>query len=304
MQNVLNNQNKLTNKVGLHQFSKNHFARDNQQERLGLKNVPDDEIKDLYIEKHKTMFEIAEMYNVDRTTISNRLKKLGIRIDPSQRKYRILKATPISQIQKEMIIGSTLGDGSIICSGRRVNSYFKIAHCEAQKEYVIWKKKVLANFVNSINRMPDKRGNSVMYGFHTISHQELNPMRELFYENNKKVIKEEIKNYLSPLGLAVWYMDDGSKGKSNCRISTDGFSLEENNKLKDILKTNFNLFCKVCEYQRNNKKYYYLSFNKENSFNLSDIVKPYIVECMSYKLFNRSSTTETPIISKRNNDTV
>ncbi len=33
MQNVLNNQNKLTNKVGLHQFSKNHFARDNQQER-------------------------------------------------------------------------------------------------------------------------------------------------------------------------------------------------------------------------------------------------------------------------------
>ena len=37
MQNVLNNQNKLTNKVGLHQFSKNHFARDNQQERRANK---------------------------------------------------------------------------------------------------------------------------------------------------------------------------------------------------------------------------------------------------------------------------
>jgi predicted DNA-binding protein YlxM (UPF0122 family) len=243
-------------------------------------------LTELYVDKQLTMFEIAEIYNVNRTTIANRLKEYEIDSNPSQRKYKILKAIPLLKEQKELIVGSILGDASLIRSGRRINTYFKISHCEKQKEYLFWKKAILGNLVNSIAKMIDKRGNSIMYGFNTLSHHELNFYRDLFYENNKKVINKDIGLYLTPLGLATWFMDDGSKDCNNVsyRLSTDGFSKEDNYNLKFILKSNFDLNVKVCEYEKHQKKYYYLSINKRNSAIMTDIISPYIVDCMKYKL--------------------
>lgn len=257
-------------------------------------NIPKEKLVELYTEKHLTMFEIAQIYNVDRSTISNKLKQFEIDSNPSQRKYRILKATPLLKEQKEMIIGSVLGDASVIINGRRKNAYFKVSHCEKQKEYILWKKSILGNLVNNINKYEDKRGNSIMYGFHTISHQELNIFRRMFYENNKKVVKDEIGLYLTPLGLATWFMDDGSKSGrgNNYRLSTDGFSKEDNFKLKHMLKANFNFNAKVLEYSRNDRKYYYIFFNKRNAINMTEIIEPYVVDCMKYKLINCSSTTK------------
>lgn len=256
-------------------------------------DIPKEKLVELYKEKHLTMFEISELYHVDRTTISNKLKMFEIDIDPTQRKYRILKATPMNKTQKSMIIGSVLGDGSIISSERRLNSYFKVAHCEKQKDYLFWKKEILGNFVNTINKNIDKRGNSIMYGFHTISHQELNRLRDMFYDNNKKVIKEEIGLYLDSLGLATWFMDDGSKSGrgNNYRLSTDGFSKDDNYRLQSILKSSFDLNVKVLEYTRHDKQYYYLFINKRNAINMTEIIKPHIIDCMKYKLMNDCSST-------------
>lgn len=259
--------------------------------------IPKDKLIELYCEKNLTMFEIAEIYNVDRTTIANKLKQLQIDSNPIQRKYKILKEVPLTREQKDFIIGSVLGDASIILSGRRVNSYFKVAHCEKQKDYLLWKKEILGNLVNTISKTIDKRGNSTMYGFNTISHKELNFFRKLFYDNNKKIIKDELSLQMSPLGLAVWFMDDGSKtNKCNYRFATEGFTKEENLKLAEILKVNFDLNVKVLEYSRNDRKYYYLFLNKRNAMNMTEIIKPYIVDCMKYKLIDCSSTTtcQTP----------
>lgn len=261
-------------------------------------NIPREKLIELYCEKHLTTFEIGEIYNVDRTTISNKLKQLQIDTNPSQRKYRILKETPLTKEQKNFIIGSTLGDASIILNASKKFSYFKVAHCE--KDYLLWKKEILGNFVNTINKQIDKRGNSIMYGFSTISHKELNFFRNLFYENNKKIIKDELSLYMSPLGLAVWFMDDGSKSnKCNYRFSTEGFTKEENYKLTEILKVNFDLNVKVCEYSRNEKKYYYLFLNKRNATIMTEIIQPYIVDCMKYKLIDHSSTTNTQNILEK-----
>ena len=200
-------------------------------------DIPREELVELYVDKKLTMFEIAEIYKVDRTTISNKLKEFQIDSDPSQRKYRILKEVPLTKEQKEFIIGSVLGDASVILSGRKITPYFKVAHCEKQKDYLIWKKQILGNLVNTINKQIDKRGNSTMYQFNTISHKELNFFRKLFYNNNKKIIKEELGLYVTPLALAVWFMDDGTLcNKCNYRLSTDGFTKEENLILANILK--------------------------------------------------------------------
>jgi len=247
-------------------------------------DIAREKLIELYVEKHKTMFEIAEIYNVDRTTIANKLKNFDIDVEPTVRKYRILKATPINSEQKKLILGSLLGDASII--KRSKTSYFKVGHCEKQKDLLLYKKEVLGNFVNNITKHIDPRGNSVMFNFNTISHQELNYYRDLFYENNKKVVRPELITILTdPLSLAIWYMDDGSRGKYNCRFATDSFSEKEHTILIDLLKINFDIRAKTCKYARNDREYYYLSLDKPNTLKLFSIIYTYMIDCVKYKIF-------------------
>jgi biotin operon repressor len=245
-----------------------------------------DEIIDLYVNKHKTTYEIAELAGVHRSTIGKKLKKWGVHIINEQRKYYGIKRTPLTQEQHEMIIGTMLGDGCIAPHGRRNKSYrLIVGHCEKQKELVLWKKKILANLVNVVSKRDDIRGNSTMYTFNTVTHNGFRFYDKLFYDGRKKVIRPELENYIAPLSLAVWVMDDGSLNKKvNMRLATDGFSKEDNQTLQRILKLKFGVRSKICGYQRHNQEYNYLSMNKRNSLILSDIVKPYIIDSMQYKI--------------------
>jgi recombination protein RecA len=249
---------------------------------------------DLYINKRKTSYEIAEMFGVNRTTVCDWLHKYEIDINPKQRKYEIIKKVPFTQEQKDLIVGTLLGDGCIALHGRKNKACrLMIGHCEKQKDFLMWKKAILGNFVNAVKRKEHPEKNSIMWNFTSVVHDEFRFYRTLFYEGNKKVIRDELIHYLKPLSLAVWFLDDGTLNAGvNMRFSTDCFTKEENEKLQWMLKCNFDIRCKVCEYTRNDKKYYYLSLNKENSLKMTEIIAPYSHECMKYKLINRSSTTE------------
>lgn len=179
--------------------------------------------------------------------------------------------------QIELIVGSLLGDACIV--KRRNKSYFRISHCEKQKDYLLYKKDILNNIVRTINKHIDKRGNSIMYSFNTLSFTELNMFRDMFYKD-VKIINNKISNYLTPFSLAIWYMDDGSKINKSCKISTDSFTEEENKLLQNILKEKFDLDCKVLNY----KKYYYLFFNVKNTIKFHNLIREYVVDCMKYKL--------------------
>lgn len=241
---------------------------------------------ELYLDKRLTTYEIAEIFNVHRRSVSRWFKKHDIKINPKQRKYELIKKVPLTKEQKEMIVGTLLGDGFIGEHGRKNKSCrLHISHCEKQKDLVMDKKMILGNLVNVVNKKIDKRGNSIMWSFVTVTHNDFSFFRKLFYNNGKKIIRKEIEYYITPLSLAYWIMDDGSSdGKYSIRLHTNNFSFKENIILQNILKINFGIKCKVCVFSRNNKKYYYLSFNKRNSQILSDLVREYIIDIMKYKI--------------------
>ena len=164
-----------------------------------------------------------------------------------------------------------------------------ISHCEKQKDLVFYKKAILANLVNNIRIQEDKRKNSIMHSFNTVTHQELKQIYDLFYENGKKIIRDELINYLTPRSLAFWIMDDGSSSKNQNKISirlhTEGFTEAENIKLQSMLKSGFDIKSKVCKFNRNGKEYCYLSINKENTIKLSKITQEYFADCMKYKIY-------------------
>jgi len=273
------------------------------------KDLDRDILQELYVKKRKTAYEIADILQVNKSTVVRYLKLYNIDKNPKQRKFEIIKRIPLAKEQREMVIGTLLGDGCIAPHGRNKKTYrLIISHCEKQKDLVFYKKAVLGNFVNNINIRKDKRKNSIMYTFNTVTHNEFKFFYDLFYENNKKIIRDELVNYLSLRSLAFWIMDDGSnnitKNNINLRLHTEGFSEMENIKLQNMLKASFDIRSKVCKFVRNNKEYCYLSLNKENTLKTSKLVEEYFVECMKYKLYADPQRLECQSLSQDNGDTV
>ncbi len=263
--------------------------------------ITKEECINLYIDKRLTTYEIAEIYNVNKTTVSKWLKKYNIDTNPKQRKYEYIKKIPFTDRQREIIVGTSLGDAHIALHGRKNKSCrIVIGHCIKQKDFLLWKKAELGNFVNVVRTYKSKTRNSTIISFTSVVHDSFKFYRNLFYnKSGKKIIKPELLNLITPLSLAVWVMDDGStngRGKVNMRISTDSFTKKENEMLQSMFKVRFGIKCKVAEYTRRQKKFYYLSFNKKNSIIFSNLIKEYILDSMKYKLvIDRSSETKCQI---------
>lgn len=108
-------------------------------------------------------------------------------------------------------------------------------------------------FVTRFHKSIDKRQNSVMWQTATISHQDLNDFGNSFYDMNRvKIIPDNIVQYLTPLSLAIWIMDDGSLNSNiNMRIATMCFTEKEHYMLQDYLYVIFDLKSKVMSYGKN-----------------------------------------------------
>lgn len=251
--------------------------------------IDKNELKQLYVENKLTTREIAKIYNVDKKTISRWLKNHKIPINFEKRKFEKSKKRSFSNRQKQIIVGTLLGDGCIAKHG--LLSRLMLGQCEKQKDFLIWKANELG--INKVYVREDKRGNSIMYVCNSYTHTYYEALRKKFYINNVKTIPSNIANYLTPLSVAVWYMDDGTlQNKTSMQFCTDGFSYRENQFLKDALKVKFDVNFKICGYKRRNKEYFFLRANKRNSIILAEKIAQFIVPSMLYKLPHRVSTTK------------
>lgn len=190
----------------------------------------------------------------------------------------------LSNLQRDVLIGTVLGDGSLIPTASsknyRRNYRLHVEHCERQKNYVYW----LANiFKDWLLSAPKFREVTRSWYFRTIVHPELTAWREIFYRGRKRLIPQDInKIFISPLSLAVWFMDDGclASHKRSVTFCTHCFSEQGNKRLIDCLRRNFEL--KVNLNWDGNGFRLYVPVN--NARNFVKLVSPYILPNMRYKL--------------------
>ena len=88
--------------------------------------------------------------------------------------------------------------------------------------------------------------------------------------------------------LAVWIMDDGSYSNKKIDISTYSFSLSEINFLQGCFK---NIFDIKINYYRDRDKGYRMYCNQEETKKLANIISPYIIPSMMYKIGFRDPVT-------------
>lgn len=192
----------------------------------------------------------------------------------------------LTQRQDSIIIGTLLGDGCLERNGRNIR--LRLEHSKDQKFYLVWKFRELKSIITgSIMKVCayhkiNKRFYE-SYRAYTFSHEVIQYYQDRFYLNKKKVIPDNIGELLSdPLSLAVWFMDDGYK-RNDCnalRLGTDSFRLEEQKLLQNVLSENFSIETKI----HKKGKYWNLYVPVRESKRFIEIIKPYILPKLNYKI--------------------
>ena len=132
---------------------------------------------------------------------------------------RVLEAVPhhLSDFQWEALRGTLMGDGALSPTGSGHSARFRYSHCEKQVAYADWK----ASLFSNVDRTRHVRADGVVtYDFSPLP--ELAPLRRDVYVDKKKVFDDDYLKRLTPLSIALWYMDNRhfsirSKGSKNVR---------------------------------------------------------------------------------------
>lgn len=194
----------------------------------------------------------------------------------------------VNDKQIEILAGCILGDGYIYPKGA-----IQIEQGIGQKDYLLWKFRQLKNLVSVQPRLVarKRRDGSVGQSCRFVLKQYFRPWRKMFYPNGKKVINDEVLNLITPLSLAVWYMDDGCK-KNNYTlvISTDSFSKNSVCKLRKLLKNKWNVKTRIKIKKYGKKKYERLTIGSYDLVTFINLIRPYIIPSMLYKISDPVTT--------------
>lgn len=181
----------------------------------------------------------------------------------------------LTEEQKQIIVGCLLGDGAMRI---KTNALLEINHCFEQKGLVDWIHANLKEFVGTAPKIRKGNGKRVAYRFTTKSLPPFTDLYKQFFRNGRKIIPTGI--ILSPLVLAVWFMDDGNRSRTSIYLNTQQFSLEEQRLLCTMLYKQWQI-----ETTLNKDKHYWRIRIRINSVKkFVDLIKPYLLPEFYYKL--------------------
>jgi hypothetical protein len=213
----------------------------------------------------------------------------GYRNNPKNRgnfkviRYLSQTDSKLSDLQKQMILGSLLGDMGL--SDNKGNARLALVHSENQSELFESKVKILGEFMGKWRLQtpkPDSRTGKVYktYRGSSKAHKELTEIRDILYKDKTKTISKEYLEMINhPIALAYWFMDDGS---SNGTISTNCFTENEVELLINWLYEKW----KIKATKQKNSKNFVLHISSKSRLDFEFLIFPYIIPSMYYKLKN------------------
>lgn len=186
---------------------------------------------------------------------------------------------------REIILGSLLGDGSLRIHKPYKNARFSFRHSVHQKEYFDWKVNQLKEISSQNNvwqRNADGFGGDKLR-YQSLAIESLSELYRQTHKSDRLVVKRRWLNLLTPLSLAIWWLDDGSiiaNGRKGV-FCTDPFPLKEQKILARYLLKVWGLNVKIGKIIRNRDgietEYYRLWFRSTEEFKkFLIIILPYV----------------------------
>lgn len=185
--------------------------------------------------------------------------------------------------KRSILMAMVMGDGCL-----KKNNVLSITHCARQKDYLIFKAKLLAEVLEiNVPKVYQTEHEYESWRFNK-GHKLFRIYRNWIYKNDVKTFNLDWLRYITPQGLAIWYMDDGSliAKKRNGKIHafelyiSTYLSKEENQVLIDWLFDTYQIKFN----QNQNKGKYRLRCSTQEARKFVELVKPFIVPCLEYKV--------------------
>lgn len=198
-----------------------------------------------------------------------------------------MEAITLTKKQEDIMLGSILGDGCINLTKTAGKYHYYLQQSDKNQDYIFWFYKELEPIFISPTK---QRKNNKQWYLHSHYLETFAFLRNKFYPNGNKIIPKDIGSLLlSPLSLAVWFMDDGTldyRPNDHCSfsIATHSFSLGDVKCLTDTLKKNFSLDVKVYNNFIRGKRYPRIYIGKEGRERFIELISPFILPCFYYKL--------------------
>ena len=195
---------------------------------------------------------------------------------------------PVSSI----VVGSLLGDAYVYRNGT-----LQIEHALSQRAYVEWKYRQLASAAGKppkeVERV-DRRNGKHYWSLRFYTRALFREQQKDFYVEGIKRVPPQIADWLDPLALAVWFMDDGGRSgqkRQSMIWNVASFNSEDHDRLQKAL---LNLYGLETTIQRAGKGIH-LYVRSVSARRFMEIIHPYIIPSMLYKLPLDPVTTEMKI---------
>ena len=202
----------------------------------------------------------------------------------------------LGELQWQVVLGGLMGDAALSPSRitGSLGTRFRMGHSSKQAAYLDWKASLFGNIGQS--RSTNAAGAVFI---------DLTPLPELaelrrsvYFGDGKKHLSWEYLKALTPLALAVWYMDDGGftlrakglqertrEGSGRSEIVIEAMSLGSRERLMDHLASTFDLHPRLIA--KGKRQIATLIFDKEQTAKLHELIAPYVHPSMDYKLLPR-----------------
>jgi len=185
----------------------------------------------------------------------------------------------VSDRQIEILVGCLLGDAYLTKLGK-----IQIEQSKKQEEYIKWKHQELSSIsysgLKEVVRF-DKKDNRTTKSLRFWTRQYFKVWRDVFYREGLKVFPADLAKWITPLSIAVWFMDDGSYDKkSNCIFSTESFNEESRVELVGILKD----FGIEVSSNKNGISGTRLRVRSKSLYRFFELIRPFMHQSMMYKL--------------------
>ena len=205
-------------------------------------------------------------------------------------KYK--RGLKLSQKQREILVGVLLGDAHLETQNQGRTYRLKIEQSLKHQDYVQHLYEVFKPWVLTPPQLKEKSSHghtSWNYWFQTVSHGAFRFYAHQFYVDKQKRVPRLIHRWLTSCALSYWFMDDGSiksKHSKGLLFNTQGYPHSDVQRLVDVLQVNFGLQAKP----RKQKEGFQIYISGKSYKHFRELVEPYLIATMRYKLPNARTT--------------
>ena len=195
----------------------------------------------------------------------------------------------LKKVKRSILIGMCFGDAYLKVERRYGSGSISIVHCEAQSEYIHYKANLLSEILNAEvvvkqidnNGYPGLRIDKGAKIFRLLRQRMYNP------DKSKQFTRKNLDK-LTPEGIAIWYMDDGSltAKKKNGKIHAYELTINtyESAEVNDVIIQYFKDIHDISFTKVLSKGLYRLRCGTKQARKFCALIAPHIILSMQYKL--------------------